>query len=178
MTESQALVVLIGPMAAGKTKIGKRVAAQLGAERVDTDKTIVAEHGSIAGIFQRDGEERFRTIEREHVQRAISRPVVVSLGGGAILHEQTRRDLAAAHVVYLTVSPEAVAWRLRVGKRPLVAQGGVEKWKDIFETRRPLYEELADRTYDTSRGNLDEIAQDIVAWIRAGYPQPQEETAT
>lgn len=177
MTESRALVVLIGPMAAGKTKIGKRVAAQLGVDRVDTDKTIVAEHGSIAGIFERDGEERFRALEREHVQRAIARPLVVSLGGGAILHEDTQRDLRSAHVVYLTVTSEAVAWRLRVGKRPLVAQGGVERWKEIFEARRHIYEELADRTYDTSRGNLDEIARDIVGWVRAGYPEDSPETA-
>lgn len=170
MAKGKALVVLIGPMAAGKTKIGKRVAKLLGVERIDTDKTIVSEHGSISGIFERDGEAEFRSIERQHVIRALAAPAVVSLGGGAILDPETRKDLADAHVVYLTVTPEAVAWRLRVGKRPLVSQGGMTKWTEIFQARRHIYEELADKTYDTSSGNLDEIAGDIVSWIREGYP--------
>jgi len=47
----RALAVLIGPMASGKSKIGRRVANELGVDNIDTDKTIVAEHGSITDIF-------------------------------------------------------------------------------------------------------------------------------
>lgn len=164
-----ARVVLIGPMAAGKTKIGKRVARALGAVRYDTDKMFVAEHGDIAPFFADQGEPAFRTIEAQLVATACADDAVVSLGGGAVLAESTQKLLSTLPVVYLTVSAEAVASRLDGDKRPLVAQEGVVAWQRIFEQRKPLYEALAKRTYDTSRGNLDEIADDIATWILSGY---------
>lgn len=166
-----ARVVLIGPMAAGKTKIGKRIAKLIDAPRLDTDKIFVAEHGIIAEFFAREGEPAFRAIEAAIVRDAIATDSVVSLGGGAVLDEQSQQLLADAYVVYLTVSPEAVAERLTEGKRPLVADEGVVAWERIFAARKPIYERLAKRTYDTSRGNLDAIAEDIAAWIASGYTQ-------
>jgi shikimate kinase len=162
-----ATLVLIGPMAAGKTKVGKRLARALDVPATDTDKLVVAEHGPIAEIFDRDGEARFRELERDAVRRALATDAVVSLGGGAVLDPDTRRDLAGERVVYLTVTPEVVAGRLREdgGKRPLV-RDGVEQWQRIFESRRPLYEEVADLEVDTSRRTFDEIAQEVLAWLQ------------
>lgn len=164
-----AKVVLIGPMASGKSKIGRRVASRLGALRIDTDKVFVAEHGDITKFFARYGEEAFRDREEEIVADALGTDAVVSLGGGAVLRPRTQAALRDEHVVYLTVSSAAVGPRLLLGKRPLVADEGVSAWNRIFEERRPIYESLARRTYDTSRGNLDEIAADIVDWINSGY---------
>lgn len=169
MTNVSAKVVLIGPMAAGKTKIGKRVAKILGAPRYDTDKVFVSQHGEIAQFFETHGEPAFRAIESALVRETTAEPAVVSLGGGAVLDPASQELLVTLPVVYLTVSAEAVASRLGEGKRPLVADEGVTAWKRIFEARQPIYERLASRTYDTSRGNLDEIADDIAHWVASDY---------
>ena len=158
------VVVLIGAPGAGKTRLGKRIARLLDVAFVDTDKRIVAEHGPIAQIFADHGEPHFRSLERAAVAAALTEPAVVALGGGAVLDENTRRDLAAHRVAQLTVSAEAVAARLGGGKRPLV--DGVEAWSALVENRLPIYDALADRTFDTSSLPLDHIAVDIVGWIR------------
>lgn len=156
-------VVLVGPMGAGKTKVGRRVARLLGREFTDTDKMVVAEHGPIAAIFAEHGEPYFRRLEREAVARALSTDDVVSLGGGAVLDASTRSDLAAQRVVYLTVSARAVEGRLGEGKRPLI-RNGVSDWQRIFDERRALYEEVADLEIDTSHRPFDGIAEEVAAW--------------
>jgi shikimate kinase len=168
-----AQVVLIGPMASGKTKIGKRVARILGSSRLDSDSLFVNDHGAIADFFAAHGEPAFRILEAEYVAQAVAQDAVVSLGGGAVLDEGTQQLLTHLPVVSLTVTPDAVEDRLGSGKRPLVADG-LASWVAIYEQRRPIYERLAKRTYDTSRGNLDEIAEDIAAWISSGYTNEQK----
>lgn len=156
--------VFIGPMGSGKTRIGKRVARALEVDFTDTDKMIVASHGPIAEIFDTHGEPHFRALERAAVHDALQRGGVVSLGGGAVLDDDTRAELAALPVVYLTITSDAVAARLGDGKRPLV-RGGIEDWVRIFEARRPIYESLAQTTLDTSRLPAERIAADIVTWL-------------
>ncbi|GAB3606378.1 shikimate kinase AroK [Conyzicola nivalis] len=158
------VLVLIGAPGAGKSRLGKRVAKLLDVPFVDTDKRIVAEHGSIADLFAEHGEPHFRAIEREHVAAALREGAVVALGGGAVLDENTQRDLADHRVVQLTVTAEAVAKRITGGKRPLV--DGVEAWSALVDTRRPIYDRLAQRTFDTSSLPIDHIAADIVGWIQ------------
>ncbi|TFB90390.1 shikimate kinase [Cryobacterium algoricola] len=160
-------LVLIGPMAAGKTKVGKRVARVLGVPFVDTDALIVSGHGSVANLFSRYGEEHFRALERIAVGQALATRAVVSLGGGAVLDAGTRADLARCRVVYLSVTEQAVAGRINGGKRPLLANG-LADWIRIYELRRPLYEELAGLHIDTSNRQMDSIADDVVAWIQRG----------
>jgi len=158
------VVVLIGAPGAGKTRLGKRIARLLDVPFIDTDKRIVAEHGAIAELFQNHGEAHFRAIERATVAAALTEGAVVALGGGAVLDEDTQRDLAAHRVVQLTVSAEAVAARISGDKRPLVT--GVEAWSALVDKRRPIYDRLAHRTFDTSSLPLDHIAADIVGWIQ------------
>jgi shikimate kinase len=158
------LAVFIGPMGAGKTRVGKRVARALELPFTDTDKVIVAAHGPIAEIFDAHGEPHFRALERDVVHEALHGTGIVSLGGGAVLDESTQRVLADLPVVYLQVSADAVAPRLGDGKRPLV-RGGVGDWQRIYDARRPTYERLAAVTFDTSRLPYDRIAQDVVTWI-------------
>lgn len=169
MTEPRALVVFIGAPASGKSKIAKRVAALLGVDRIDTDKEIVASHGPISEIFEQHGEPFFRARERAAVIEALTQPAVVSLGGGAVINEDTQHDLSRAHVVLLTVSEDAVLDRIGGNKRPLLA-GGIHAWKKLVAERTPVYEKLADRSWDTSSGDLDSIAAEITHWINAGYP--------
>jgi shikimate kinase len=156
-------LVLIGPMGSGKTKLGKRVAAILGKPFVDTDRMIVAKHGTIAELFTQFGEAHFRELERVAVEDALAQDAVVALGGGAILNEQTQADLADRRVALITVSAVAVAPRITGTKRPLLA-GGIESWTRILESRRETYERLAMRTWDTSSRPLTAIAAEIATW--------------
>ena len=151
------VVVLIGPMGAGKTRIGRSVAKQLDVGFLDTDKMVVAEHGPIADIFDSAGEAAFRELERE--------AGVVSLGGGAVLDADTAADLEERRVVLLTVSAEAVAARLASGSRPLV-RGGIADWQRITDARMPLYTRLAGVTFDTSRIPTSRIAEEVARWLR------------
>ncbi|MGZ0710853.1 shikimate kinase (plasmid) [Coraliomargarita sp. W4R53] len=160
-------LVLIGPMGAGKTSVGKRVAKALNVTFLDTDAMVVREHGSIADLFVAHGEPHFRSLERAAVHRAIHGGGVVALGGGAVLDESTRHDLADHRVVFLTVSPQVVANRVAGSKRPLLqGEDSTARWSEIFEARRPLYETLADVTFDTSSGPLSDIVTQIVTWAQ------------
>ncbi|MFF2495214.1 shikimate kinase [Agromyces sp. NPDC058064] len=154
-------IVLVGPMGAGKSRVGQRLAATAGAPFIDTDARITERYGAIDEIFAREGEEYFRVIEREVVAEALREEAVVSLGGGAVLHDDTRDDLARLAVVWLQVSREAVAPRLAGGNRPLIADGGLDRWTAILEDRRPLYAAVADLTIDTSRRSVGRIVDEI-----------------
>jgi shikimate kinase len=156
-------VVLIGPMAAGKTRVGKRVARILGTGFQDTDKLIVAEHGPIPALFDEFGEPHFRALERDAVARALASDDVVALGGGAVLAPETQELLACHRVVLVTVTPEAVAARIGDGRRPLV-RGGLPDWERIYAERLPIYQKLALLTVDTSHRPIDAVAQEVAAW--------------
>lgn len=159
-------LVLVGPMAAGKTSIGRKVARLLEVPFVDTDKRIVAAHGPIPQIFAEHGESRFREWEREAVAAAVNEGGVVSLGGGAVTDAGTRALLSQHPVVFLTVSEEAVARRIRGAGRPLLdgEDDPVARWRAIFAERRGWYDEVADLTVDTSRRPMRALAEEIAAW--------------
>jgi len=164
-TPSPAILVLIGAPGAGKSRIGKRIAKLLDAEFVDTDKAIVAAHGSIPSIFENHGEATFREYEREAVREALTKRAVIALGGGAVLNEDTQRDLREVPVVQLWITPEAVESRIGGEKRPLLADG-IHAWTKLVETRQPIYDRLATRTFDTSTYPAEKIAANIAAWIQ------------
>ena len=167
MTSPGSALVLIGPMGAGKSSVGRRVARALGESFTDTDKVIAREHGPIPEVFERFGEAHFRALERAAVVDALAEGGVVALGGGAILNADTRADLARQRVVLLTVSPQIVASRIRGGGRPLLADPDpLARWQRIYAERRGLYEEVADLTLDTSTGPLAAIVAEIVAWAQ------------
>lgn len=168
---SRPTVVLIGPPAAGKSRIGKKVAKYLQCEFIDTDSVIVADHGPIAELFSNRGEAEFRQIERDVVARALTADAVVSLGGGAVMNDATRRLLGTHRVALLTVSAEAVAKRIQGQRRPLLGAGGPQErlavWQDLVEARAAVYEALASRTWDTSVRPITVIAREIAEWARS-----------
>ncbi|RLK49184.1 shikimate kinase [Microbacterium telephonicum] len=167
---SEAAIVLIGPMGAGKTSVGKRVAKALGVPFYDSDAAVVRGHGPIADIFAMHGETRFRELERDAVATGLAQGGVVALGGGAVLDPQTQEALRAHRVVLLTVDPAIIAGRIRGGARPLLGSAGdggddaVARWNAVYETRRDLYARLADVTFDTSSGPLQGVVDAVVAW--------------
>ncbi|GAA1816673.1 shikimate kinase [Agromyces neolithicus] len=154
-------IVLVGPMGAGKSRVGHRLATTVDAPFIDTDLRIVERYGPIDEIFDREGEEYFRIIEREVVAEALREEAVISLGGGAVLHPDTRDDLAGLAVVWLQVSRDAVRPRLQGGNRPLIADGGLDRWSAIAAQRRPLYEAVAGLSIDTSRRSVARIVEAI-----------------
>lgn len=170
MADARPAVVIIGAPGAGKTRTGRRVARALGVPFIDTDKTIVAEHGAIAQIFETHGESHFRELERAAVHSALAQPAVVTLGGGAVLDADTQAELANHRVVQLTVAPAAVQARISGGKRPLLA-GGIDSWVSLVAARQPTYDRLSQLTIDTSDRPLDGVAREIVRWLE-GAPAP------
>ncbi|GAA3745669.1 shikimate kinase [Leifsonia bigeumensis] len=163
--DERPLLVVIGPPGAGKSVLGKQVARLLRVPFVDTDRRIVAQHGPIATVFSERGEEWFRAAERIEVAKALGERAVVSLGGGAILNQGTRDDLATQRVLLVTVSPEAVQRRLGGAVRPLLTDG-IESWKRIVEERRELYEQLATRTIDSSNRTAGSLAHELAEWVQ------------
>jgi shikimate kinase len=168
--QSRPAVVLIGPPAAGKSRIGRKVAKYLDHDMIDTDSVIVAENGPIADIFRDKGEPAFRAIERDVVAQALATSAVVSLGGGAVLDEQTRQAMRSQRVVLLTVSPDAVARRISGQRRPLLAAETAEDrlaaWQRLVDARRSVYEALATRSWDTSERPITAIAKEIADWVK------------
>lgn len=159
-------VVLIGPPAAGKSRVGRDLARRLNVPFIDTDRVIVEQHGPIARIFAEHGEAYFRGLERQAVAAALAvdaGEAVVSVGGGAVLDPETQRNLTAASVVLLTVSPEAAAARIGGGTRPLVS--GMDSWQRLVDERSPLYARLADYTIDTSTRSPGDLADELARWV-------------
>jgi shikimate kinase len=145
----QGAVGVVGFMGAGKSAVGRALARALGLPFVDTDELIVASKGPIGGIFARSGEAAFRAVERDvtvaAAALALEEPVVLALGGGAVLDDAVRAALRSLpHVVWLT-APASVLWaRVRaagIGDRPL-ARDEVE-FERLLEARLPLYREVA-----------------------------------
>lgn len=176
------VVVLIGPPAAGKSRIGKKVAKYLQREFIDTDSVIVAENGPVADIFSTAGEEAFREIERLVVARALESGAVVALGGGAVMNEDTRERLRAHRVAMLTVSADAVARRITGQRRPLLAAGSTEErvaaWQRLVDSRSAVYESLAARKWDTSVRPITAIAREIAEWVAPDSEETDRKGAT
>ena len=114
-------------MGSGKTKLGKRVARILGKPFVDTDRMVVAEHGTIADLFSQFGEAHFRSLERIAVEDALAQDAVVALGGGAILHLARAND-KTIHAHYDRIA-QWVVDRQRAADEQFLAQKRVEQGK-------------------------------------------------
>ena len=162
---SAPLVVVVGPPAAGKTRVAKRLAKALGVSWVDTDALVVSQWGPIPEIFAAQGEPFFREKERLAVIEALGTNGVVALGGGAVTNPQTRQDLEEHRVALITISPEAVAPRLDNQKRPLL-KDGLESWKALVASRSDLYDSVASRNFDASHQSVDDLAEEILHWVR------------
>lgn len=160
-------LVFIGPPAAGKSRAGKRIARRLDASFADTDKLFSQDHGAIHEFIPREGEAEFRRLEREVVASALREFEIVSLGGGAILDEATQADLSSGEhdVVLLVASPKAIEERIS-GKtnRPLLS--GVDSWLETYNSRKGIYDRLADVTIDTSFRPMWQVVNDVRRFLK------------
>ena len=166
-------IVLIGPMAAGKTYIGTHLARFYGYEFLDADQLIVERYGEVSEIFEIFGEAYFRELERKTIEEVLTSPVyrntVFSLGGGAPMTDSVAELLKDECVVYILVDVETVTPRITGNKtRPLLQPNPVERWTEIFERRRTRYEELAHFTLDARGGRpITEMTAEIQAYVTA-----------
>jgi shikimate kinase/3-dehydroquinate synthase len=138
-------LVLVGFMAAGKSRATRKLAPVAGREALDADALLEERLGEpIATFFAREGEEAFRERECELVLELLERPgeALVPLGGGAVEIEAVREALAGHTVVYVPVDAE-VAWSRAQGSgRPLARDR--DGFFELHARRAQLYEELAD----------------------------------
>ena len=166
-------IVLIGPMAAGKTYIGTHLARFYGYEFLDADQLIVERYGEVSEIFEIFGEAHFRELERKTIEEVLTSPAyrntVFSLGGGAPMTDSVAELLKDECVVYILVDADTVTPRITGNKtRPLLQPNPVERWTDIFERRRSRYEELAHFTLDARGGRpITEMTAEIQAYVTA-----------
>lgn len=164
-------LVLIGPMAVGKSTIGAQLARLMGREFLDSDALFEAKHGAIPAAFTAYGEGWFRQVEARIIAAVLARQgaYVLSLGGGAVLDTGTQQLLRQSTVVFLEADADAVRERiLRGGNRPLLrsAEGDpVQRWSQVFADRESVYRKLADLTLDVGSGNPEELASEVLTLL-------------
>lgn len=168
-------IVIIGPMASGKSTIGAALARRLGRPHIDTDQFFVAQNGPIPEYFREYGEEAFRAEEERIVAELLKspRPSVVSLGGGSVLSAATRELLSRYFVVLLDVTEEQAAARIGdASTRPVLraedAEQPVQRWKRIYAEREHLYRECADLVVSSAEATVEERVGTIVEAMSAG----------
>jgi shikimate kinase len=162
-------LVLVGLMGAGKTTVGKRCAALMARDFVDTDELVEAVAGkTVAEIFERDGEAVFRELERDAVRDACASPapLVIACGGGAVLDGNSRALLQGSGLVVWLRAPAAVLGA-RVGSgtdRPLLGgeASAVTTLERLAALRGPAYEATAEITIETDGRTVDEVAALVV----------------
>jgi shikimate kinase len=162
-------VVLVGSPGAGKSTVGRRVAEQLGVPFADTDALIEAAAGmSVSDIFVTLGEDEFRALEADAVARALEeREGVLSLGGGAVLREETRARLVGVRVVWLRVTASDAASRVGMNTaRPLLLGNVRATLSSLLEQRNPIYAEVATDIVDTSGRSLREVTEEVLRVVR------------
>lgn len=167
-------IVLVGLMGAGKSSVGRRLAARLGIPFVDTDTEIEASAGcTISEIFARHGEGAFRDGERKVIARLLEMPAqVMATGGGAFMDAATRQSIRRHGVsVWLRAELEVLVRRCaRRGGRPLLDQGDPSVvLAKLMEARYPVYAE-ADIVVDSSDGPHEAVVEAILARLAALKP--------
>jgi len=167
LAEFDISVALIGLPGSGKTTVGRQLARRLQLPFVDSDHEIESRIGcSIREFFDREGESRFRDIEEEVLDALTQVPAqVVSTGGGAVLRAANRTHLnGRCRVVYLKSTPEELFRRLRHDtNRPLLQVADpLQKLKNLFAERDPLYQETANFVLETGRPSVSTLVNMIV----------------
>ena len=162
-------IVLVGIMAAGKTTVGRYLAAGCGLTFIDLDHEIELLAGmSVAELFASEGESAFRELEAAvSLDLALRSDVVVAVGGGWMVNTTARQAWPEARIIWLVVSPSAAALRIgsHTASRPLLdgpdTQHDLER---LLARRLPAYAEAL-YTVDTEGSTAEETAAEIARLV-------------
>lgn len=167
---------LIGFRGSGKTSVAAGLAQRSGLDWIDTDQIIERSAGrTIKEIFETNGEPEFRRLESECIARVASgaAPMIISLGGGAILADRNREVLKGGNVVWLQASAATLAERISKdsgskANRPRLTGAShlLQEVEDLLKIRTPIYKSCANHIVDTEGRSLDEICEEIMLWLK------------
>ncbi len=169
------MISLIGLPGSGKSTVGRHLARRLQLPFFDSDHIIEQQLGcTIRAYFDREGEERFRDVEQAVIDELTQRPkCVLSTGGGVVLRPANRQHLRErGQVVYLNSSPEELYRRLRHDtSRPLLQVADpLDRLRELFTQRDPLYRETAHFIIETGRPSVPTLVNMIVMQLElAGF---------
>lgn len=188
------MITLVGLPGGGKSTVGRQLAKRLGMKFLDADTVIEERIGMpIRSFFDAHGEAAFRDVEAQVIDD-LTRPTaasfassgetsqgcVLATGGGAVLREQNRQSLRSrTTVVYLRSTPEELYRRLKHDtQRPLLQVGDpLQKLRELFELRHPLYSEVAHYTVDTGRPSVGTLVNMITMQLElAGITGPTQDS--
>ncbi len=163
-------LILIGPPGAGKSSVGKSLAARLNVAFADTDALIEEKVGKkISEIFLEEGEPFFREVEERVCCEAIAQSGgVLSLGGGSVLSVVTQDALnnSGIPIVFLDVSLTVAAPRVGFNRdRPLLVNNPRQQWQILMDKRRPIYESLASLHIDVDEKSVSKIVDEILSEV-------------
>jgi shikimate kinase len=173
-------IVLVGMMGAGKSSVGRRLAARLGIPFVDADAEIETAAGmTISEIFDHHGEPYFRAGEARVIARLLeSGPQVLATGGGAFINRDTRAAIGAKGLsIWLKAEFEVLMRRVkRRADRPLLqTEDPAVTLKQLMVERYPIYAQ-ADLTVQSRDIPHDKIVEEIIdslAKLMTGTQQPK-----
>lgn len=159
-------IVLVGFMGTGKTSVGKALAKKLGRPVIDIDRVIEEkEKRKISDIFEKEGEPRFREIEKETIRAQAAREgAVITTGGGAVLDPQNVEALRKnGTLVALLASPETIFERVSNAKhRPLlIGKDMLAEIKRLLAVREPYYRQ-SDHQFQTDGRTAGQVADMIL----------------
>lgn len=171
-------VFLVGPMGAGKTAVGRPLARELGKQFHDSDLEIQQRTGVDVGfIFEKEGEQGFRSRERDAINRLTQiDDIVLATGGGAVMDPDNRKHLSERGVVvYLRASVEQQLQRTRMNRqRPLLDNDDPEQvLRNLAEQREPIYQELASIVIDTDGRKVAAVVSEISSWYQREFQGTQ-----
>ncbi len=167
-------LAFVGPRGAGKSTLGRLVAASLRLPFFDADEALAHAVGMGASDYLRSrGEPEFRRVEERVSSELLRRDgVVVALGGGVLLSDALRTLVAESRVlcVFVHAPVATLGDRIRGSDRPALTSLPLEREIEVvLAARRPAYEAAASISIDTSIGAVDELARTIVDFARGKF---------
>ena len=160
-------LILIGPMASGKSTLGRRLSNRLQVDFIDIDKEVEKSAGvSISWIFDVEGEEKFRDRESKELLKNINKDnCVIATGGGIVLSEVNRNILKKGTVIYLETSIQTQLERTINDKERPLLQESSNKEQTLIELKKirdPLFEECANITIKETKNSHNEVVEEII----------------
>lgn len=164
-------IVLIGPMGAGKTSVGKGLAKEIGWDFYDSDHVVADRAGvNLLWIYDLEGEEGFHKREQKVIAELMQKSNIVLATGGSTVKTAENRVIIAAQglVVYLSTSLDDQLIRTGYSKnRPLSPELEIRRFalKKLHAEYVPIYEELADIIYDTDHKSTRLVVADLIQLV-------------